>query len=337
MSISELHSPFLGLKIPSEEKKMSESIDEDQQQQFKPSEKFLQELGALKYSNVNTEPSVTRMSIVRQFDPMTADHQTPNSNNRPSISIQSVNVSSPAFVQRNSINLNLQNPDPENDNEIESSESNQSATLIHLNTPLRPINGDHLTEITNSSNKSNGCTNLKNSFLEPQNEQIIQMNEEIGNLELKSENLELLIGQLALINEEVIELAMKKINKIQKDLEKKDEAFHSLSDAKNQLEEDINSVEKNYYAIHSRYDNLRSLVKEMDNRESQNRSKTQELISKLKEKEQECKNWKQQAEEAVERYDINYNLNSLTTKYKLLKLKVRINESRMFPVPRLFL
>ncbi|KPM11062.1 Transforming acidic coiled-coil-containing protein 3 (ERIC-1)-like protein [Sarcoptes scabiei] len=279
---------------------MSESIDEDQQQQFKPSEKFLQELGALKYSNVNTEPSVTRMSIVRQFDPMTADHQTPNSNNRPSISIQSVNVSSPAFVQRNSINLNLQNPDPGNDNEIESSESNQSATLIHLNTPLRPINGDHLTEITNSSNKSNGCTNLKNSFLEPQNEQIIQMNEEIGNLELKSENLELLIGQLALINEEVIELAMKKINKIQKDLEKKDEA----------------------------YDNLRSLVKEMDNRESQNRSKTQELISKLKEKEQECKNWKQQAEEAVESANQRVQ-NVSSTETVSLKAQIKVLEMRV--------
>lgn len=248
---------------------MSELINDDE---FKtPTDKFVQELDALeKYSNKNSD-TIARMSLFKQFDPMVNQNVSPRVNHH-----QTGNNLLEEFVTETNNN---------------SEEINQSATLIHINSPA------FKNSPTNDISNTNGVAHIEPNF---NDQQIVLLNEEIGLLESRNSALESLVSQLSLINEETVDLSTRKICTLQETVDNCMKEIGKLSDSKNQLSEEINGVEKNYYEIHSRYDNLRSLVKEMDNRESDNKSKLQELTNKLKLKEHECRKWKVHAEEAIE-------------------------------------
>lgn len=239
-------------------------------------EKFIEDVGSLEYNNCETG-NLHRLSLYRQFDPLISSTKTP--------------VRLPNNNAANNLHVD-ENPQPLND----------TNTLIRLNTTVK-TDCDENESVLNV--KSNG--NAAND--DSSNQQIVQMNEEIGLLETKNENLGLVIAHLTLLNEDIINLSMNKITNLQETIFSKEDDLNKLSMIKNQLEEDLNGIEKNYYEIHSRYDNLRTLVKEMDQKESQDKAKIQDLSIKLKERENECLKWKHQAEEASEKYLILLKFN----------------------------
>lgn len=239
-------------------------------EEFKtPSQKFITELDALEKYNHREVNNVARMSLFTQFDPLASKSpRLPVSAEEPSTEGQA----------------------PPVDEKIE--EFNQSTTLIHINaTPIKSTMGEpsSINEFT-----TNGVSDHADL---DRHQQIIQMNEEIGILESKNETLELLLGQLMLTHENAVDAALKNISSLQAIISSNKEALAS----KNQLEEDMNVVEKNYYEIHSRYESLRSIVKEMDNREAQYKTEISVLNNKLKEKELECQKFRSRMEEAIEK------------------------------------
>lgn len=234
-------------------------------------EKFIEDVGSLEYNNCETG-NLHRLSLFRQFDPLISQTKTP------------------VRLPNNDANTPHVDVDPQ--------PMNETNTLIHLNSPMKTDSDEMEPAVNSNGNAANDDSH---------NQQIVQMNEEIGLLETKNENLELVIAHLTLLNEDIVNLVMNKITNLQESISSKEDELNKLSNIKNQLEEDINGIEKNYYEIHSRYDNLRTLVKEMDQKESQDKAKIQDLSIKLRDRENECLKWKHQAEEALEKYLILFN------------------------------
>lgn len=247
---------------------MGELIHDDE---FKtPTDKFVHELDALEsYGNKNPVDNIARMSLFKQFDPLVS---------------QSVAVNQPPPEQAiNTITTAAEELHP-NDN------INQSATLIHINSPVScKITTTSSPEITSNTNGVGGHDTNQ------------AMSDEIRLLESKNAALEDLVIKLSLINEDIVNLSIVKVCALQESVEESRKEATKDCEIRKQLEDEINSVEKNYYEIHSRYDNLRSLVKEMDSRDEKNKARFNEMNSALMEKQNECLSWKARAEEAIER------------------------------------
>ena len=249
-----------------------------------PLDNFARQLDVLEqYNNgPKTIDHISRMSLYKQFDPLVEASKSPPGQ---------------PIVIKNDIA----------DNEFKNEEAtlNESATLICINTPA-PKNHHH------HENKSplrsevememNGHSNVNEMLLNASSCQ--QQQEDLDLLE----QMERLFTELALINEQIVDIASDHLHSAQQQLINSQKEEDKLIIEKNNLVDELNKVEKNYFDTHTRYENMRTIVKEMDNRDAINKDKVVELSEKLKEKELESRKWKQVAEDSIEKYYYCYLL-----------------------------
>lgn len=239
--------------------------------QFKDSNVFLQHLNDLeKYSEKNTD-NLARMSLFTQFDPLVAQVNKDAQNDPP---------------PSHNNNPSHQHEFATINESMEDEQINRSGMLINVNTPAKPVNGANGIHCANGMVPDNSSPSDDASYQEP---------DPSAN---HVSTLQTLIGQLALFNQKTVDIAVEQVENHRAEIAK-------LTAINTQLAEDMNGVEKSYYDIHSRYDSLRSIVKDMDNRESEREVMIAQLSEKLNEKENENHHLRSSLEKYVGLFILN--------------------------------
>jgi hypothetical protein len=273
-----------------------------------PGNKFVEELEVLEKKIVMSseevcrEPSLARMSLFRQFDPLV---QMNNEliNKTKNISFNELNEI--LKTETNDINIS----------------SNESPTLMNFNSPLIVPNisaNNHSIQITVNKNDSlfqtndnKNCDQLSNALqtqellfqekLIEKERQIFQLEEKLNIANSKSEKYEFLLNLLHDLNQEMAEIASELIESIIAEKNELIERCNQMTAERTQALEDVNSVEKSFYEVHNRYDKVRTALEESKQREMQLNQQYLELMDQLNEKEQMYELLKAKAEEKIEK------------------------------------
>jgi hypothetical protein len=276
-----------------------------------PSNKFVEELEVLEKKTIvmsSEEPSLARMSLFRQFDPL--------------VQMNNDLINKTKNISFNEFNDNLmtETNDINDINGINTS-SNESTTLMNFNSPLIVPNisaNNHSIQINvnkndplfqtidnkNSDQLSNALQTKELLFQEKlieKERQIFQLEEKLNVVNSKSEKYEFLLNLLHNLNQEMAEIASQLIESIIAEKNELIDRCNQMTAERTQALEDVNSVEKSFYEVHNRYDKVRTALEESKQREMQLNQQCIELLDQLNEKEQMYELLKAKAEEKIEK------------------------------------
>ncbi|XP_054167354.1 transforming acidic coiled-coil-containing protein 2-like [Oppia nitens] len=310
---------------------------------FKIPEKFIHELDALEkktlINDVNNGLSPTRMSLLKRFDPLV---DTMNISDL----IRRTNTMTLNDSLRSQHNITIAHQrlnETIDGHEVSPMRHNESTALMNFNTPLNVTNvglrGEQLTEengnhlIDDISHQLIDELRTKELLFQEKliekDKQIYTLEESINRVAIDCDKYELLVNLLHKCNEDLVETASETINNLLADKNDMIEKCNEMTAERSQALKEVDNVEKNFYEVHNRYDKVRTALEDSKLRELQFNEQLNELMDRLKEKDQMYDMLKSKAEQKIEQANIMIESARKDCESELIAVKAQLKRSEM--------